>query len=387
MEDIRFYDFEFHLLHIEHDFTAVNWDLKYNGIGTFEAHFPVSSGVVPVVMGNAYLVAIQGEKQAIVTGVQAGEDFAVYGRTLNWLLSKRTVGAFDTEATHSTDFYTVAKHVTDEAFTKNQNYPVPKFYLTSSAGLRDVGAFWRNTRNPAYDVIHDLCVRADNSGHKVTYSPSGKVWQLTLYHGRELSLMVSEANRNAAELTVSQDCLDFATDGWYERAMKDCGDWEPSKNNPDVTVAHPNMVYNYYRVSEDGTVGGTAYQSGDYILCGLDGYFAKTEEVKPVWERIGSSSLSGIYRWEEKLTGTTPSEAADSLAKKARVDDISATVERLRYGTDYALGDRLRIQCRIGKDLFTYRQRVTELSITYENGMETVRPIFGADENEIVQEG
>ena len=59
MEDIRVYDFEFHLLHIEHNFISANWSLKYNNIGTFEGHFPLKSGIVPVIMNNRYLVIIQ----------------------------------------------------------------------------------------------------------------------------------------------------------------------------------------------------------------------------------------------------------------------------------------------------------------------------------------
>ena len=386
MEDLRVYNFEFTLLHIEHDVISSHWTLKYNGIGTFEAHFPLKSGIVPVVMNHSYLVAVQGDKQAVVTGIQAGDDFVIYGRTVNWLLSKRTVSDFDTEQTQSTNFRTVVKYVTDQAFRYNSDYPVINFAVSNDCPVKDVGAFWRNTRNAAYDVIHDLCVRADNSGHRLVFNISKKQWVLELYQGTNLALMVSEANRNASELTISRDCLDFATDGWYERAMKDQGDWDPEENTPDVTVPHMDMVYDYYRVSEDGTVGGTAYKSGDYILCGTDGYFTQVTEINSVWERIGNSDLSGIYRWEEKLTGSTPSEAAGQLANKKRNDDVTGQTCRLIYGTDYQLGDTVRLQCKIGEALFSYRKRISEISMSYENNTETVRPVFGEDEEEMVQE-
>ena len=41
MEDLRFYDFEFNLLCIAPDVCDVCWELKFNGIGTFEA------GIIP----------------------------------------------------------------------------------------------------------------------------------------------------------------------------------------------------------------------------------------------------------------------------------------------------------------------------------------------------
>ena len=385
MEDIRIYDFTFNLLHIEHDFISSNWTLKYNGIGTFEAHFPIKSGIVPVVMGNSYLVAVQGEKQAIVVGIQAGNDFAVFGRTVNWLLSKRTVAKFKTNDLSQSSLSEIIAYVLNESFIKNVNYPVDNMCMDCNVTY-SIGTFWRNTRNTAYDVIHDLCARAKNSGHRLVFNVPKKQWVLELYQGNDLPLIISEGNRNASELSVSRDCLDFATDGWYERAMKDCGDWSPSENLPDVTAQHTDLVYNYYRVSEDGTVNGVAYKSGDYILCGADGYFTKVTEVHSVWERMGESTLSGIYRWEEKLTGSTPSEAADNLAKKKRNDDVTGQISRLSYGTDYQLGDTVRLQCKLGDYLVTYSKRISEVSFCYESNTESIRPIFGDDEEEIVQE-
>lgn len=387
MEDIRIYDFEFNLLHIEHDFTSSNWSLKYNGIGTFEAHFPVKSGIVPVVMGNSYLVAVQGEKQAVVTGIQAGDDFAVYGRTVNWMLSKRTVAKFKTEDLAQTSLAGIVDYVLNEAFIQNENYPVNNMVLNCDVTY-NIGSFWRNTRNAAYDVIHDLCVRGDHAGHELLFDIPNKKWKLHIYSGEELPLIVSEANRNAYDVTVSRDCLDFATDGWYERDMKDRGEWNAATNTPYIsfTAADQSSIYDYYRVSEDGIQGGVSYKSGDYILCGPDGYFTRVTEINPVWERIGESDLTGIYRWEEKLTGNTPSEAVDNLAKKKRNDDIEADICHLQYGVDYQLGNKVRVQYKAGNSLHTYQKRIAEININYENNHETIQPIFTEDEAEIVQE-
>ena len=391
MEDIRVYDFEFHLLHIEHNFISANWSLKYNSIGTFEGHFPLKSGIVPVVMNNRYLVLVQGEKQAIVTGVQAESDFIIYGRTVNWLLSKRTVAKFKTEVLTDTKLSTIAEHVLNESFISNEN-PVNNMELANTFNF-DIGRFWRNTRNTAYDVIHDLCVRANHSGHELKFDHKNETWILHLYQGKELQLMVSEANRNANSITFTRDCLDFATDGWYERAMVDKGEWDASNNSPRIDFKTPDTsrMYEYYRVSVDGTQVDryqkeVKYKSGDFILCGADGYFNKVTEINPVWERISNSELKGIYRWEEKLTGTTPTEAWDNLAKKKINEDLSAELQKMKYGEDYNLGDMVRVQMKCGDSLFTYKKRIAEISVGYENNLKTIQPLFSDDEQEIVQE-
>ena len=71
MNDIRIYDYEFNLLHIEPDVLSAYWILNYNDIGTFEGTFPLSSGIADVVMKNKYLILVQGEHQALVTAYLA----------------------------------------------------------------------------------------------------------------------------------------------------------------------------------------------------------------------------------------------------------------------------------------------------------------------------
>lgn len=387
MEDIRIYDFEFNLLHIEHDFLSSNWLIKYNNIGTFEGHFSLKSSIVPVIMENKYLIAIQGDKQAVVTGIQIENDFVIYGRTVNWLLTKRTVSKFKTEDFEETFLSNIAEYVLEQSFIGNENYPVANMELNCSY-VFDIGSFWRNTRNTAYDVIHDICVRADYSGHKLKFNHKDKKWVLDLYHGKELDLIVSEANKNSSLITLSRDCLDFATDGWYERAMVDKGEWNASSNSPQIDFINPDItkMYEYYRVSEDGTQNGIYYKSGDFILCGSDGVFRKVMEINPVWERIGNSELEGIYRWEEKLTGTTPTEAWDNLSKKNYNENISSELQKLKYGIDYQIGDMVRIQLKCGDFLYSYKKRISEIKVGYENNIKTIQPLFSNDEQEIVQE-
>ena len=56
---IRFYDFEFNLIHIEPKFVSSLWRVYFNAEGTFESHFPNESEAVSVVMEKRYLVAAE----------------------------------------------------------------------------------------------------------------------------------------------------------------------------------------------------------------------------------------------------------------------------------------------------------------------------------------
>lgn len=392
MEDIRFYSFSFSLLAIQNDAAAVDWSIKYNGIGTFEAHFPKESPVTALTLTHPYLVAVQGEKQAVVTGVQAGRETVVYGRTLNWLLSKRTVAAFRSENLGTEGVRTLSgliSHVVNEAFLENAYYPVTN--MTLSCPLeRTVGDFWRNTRNPSHKVIRDLCVRGNHAGHRMVFDRSKREWRLEIYAGRELSLLISEGSRNGYDTEINRDCLDYATDGWYERDMEDKGDWNAAENQPPIslTTAYPQQKYCYYRVSEGGKVGAVTFESGDYLLCGADGYYRRTTRLEPVWDHVSREGVTqtGMLRWEERLGGGSASEAADSLLTKERSDAITAQICNLTYGTDYALGDVVRVQYESGGKVFCYRRRIGEINISYEGGTERIQPVFTDDRAEEEEE-
>lgn len=44
------------------------------------------------------------------------------------------------------------------------------------------------------------------------------------------------------------------------------------------------------------------------------------------------------------------------------------------------------IQLKLGTNIFAYKKRITEVNIGYENNIETIEPVFGDDEKEIIQE-
>ena len=58
MEDIRFYDFEFRLCHVEGRAVSSNWTIYRNKIGSFEGKFDVGSGLIKLLLEQDYLVSV-----------------------------------------------------------------------------------------------------------------------------------------------------------------------------------------------------------------------------------------------------------------------------------------------------------------------------------------
>lgn len=317
MQDIRIYDFEFNLLHIENRFTSSNWRVMYNDVGTFETHFDLDNDVVPIILGNKYLVAVQGNQAAIITGKLAINDLTVFGRTCNWILSRRVTPDFTKNDTAEV----IARELVTDAFSD-----VANFTLGDLAGFSTPINFWRNTYNPTHEVIRD-CMLNDNGGHEVTFDTVNKQWVFRCLKGVELPLIISEDNRNAYDTEYSEDMLNHYTAGWYE--------------------THPEI--------DDG-------------------------EIVTDWIYLpGDTSKTGIYRWETRLTGETESEANSDLKNKRYEEKVLAKLYNLKYGTDYNLGDTVRIQVKKGAFKTTVQRRITGVNLWYEHNNIGEQPIFEED--------
>ncbi len=323
MEDIRLYDFQFTLLCILNDCTSANWSLKYNGVGTFEGHFPLSSRATSVALSTPYLVAVQGGKQAIITSKDASSELVLYGRTPNWILTKRVMPDFDQL---TGDVGTLAHGFVTEWFadliedgTFVANVPPEGMFTTQVK-------FWRNTYHPVGEVVADVLER-DNGGHRVTFDTVQKKWIYEATKGGSLPIVLSEDNLTAYDTTYSEDLLNYSTAGVYQVPQ------EPEEE------------------------GG--------------------ETPDPVWETVVSDpSKTGIYRWECVLSAQSESEAKSELLKKQREVEAAMTAANLRYGVDYQLGDQVLLTLTKGGFSFREQKRITGVDIWYEANNVGEKPTF-----------
>ena len=316
VEDIRFYDFEFNLLAVHNDFISANWQIYFNAIGQFEAHFSNESEIVKLVTDKQYIVAVQGDKSAIIVGWQSAEDFAVFGRTCNWILSKRVLPAFETKTGKAED---IANQMVEGVFNdallvevKNNKQSQKTVEIT------------QNDYRLLSDAVID-CLELSNLGHHVLFDTKQKKWVFSVIHPKELLNVISEGNRNGAELEFSSDCIEWCSGGWYLQEQEK---------------------------EEDGSIPDS------------------------VWMLKETGTLTGIYRWESLLSASNETEAVKELGKKIIKNSAKALAVDFSWHTDYELGDRVKIKIEKAGFEKTALMRIVGVHLWYEEDDVGEQPIM-----------
>lgn len=365
MNDIRIYDYEWNLLHIEPNVMSAYWILNYNGVGTFEGTFPLSSGIADVVMKNRYLILVQGDYQALVTAYLADKILTVYGKTPNWILTRRTCEAFD-----AADFNNVpeggAANVSGAAaaLVAKAFQDVEGFESTDLTGGTEGEAFSRSAREPVSDIVTAELEKC-GLGHRVRLDISEKKWIFEVYRGASLPLLVSEGNRNVTNVSVSDDGQGFFNSGWYNRELEDRGEWNTADPKPAESAANYGA---YYSISNDSETENSRYPNGSYLVCtDPSGSWRVCSELPVLEERV-QGPLSGIYDWDVFLSASAAEEAKTELAGKVWSHELKGEAVRLYYGTDYSLGDAVRVQVQKGTYAETVEKTVSGVEIWFENG-------------------
>lgn len=338
---IRVYDFNFNLLGETQRPLSREWELVYNGIGSFEASFDVYSDFAAIFSQNRYLLLEDGEYQAVCVGSRVKDRLNVYGRTPEWLLSKRVVLPFKSREIFGeeyTDPETIILYLLDAAY-KNP-HPVGEDGIIDDTVIDEdavcenliipekVGCekltrhFWRNSANMLSDVIADLCSLI-GCGYALRFDVREKCWRFSLKFGRERELIVSKSLKNAYDMTLTESLLDTAQGGYFE-------------------------IYS----SEDTEENTYGYISG---------------------EKTGT----GMLRWDKVLGSASGlSEARSSLMKYGVSQKIECEILGAAAGVDYALGDILRVQIETGSFRTTVSKRVGGISIINNSSVSSVKPKF-----------
>lgn len=202
---IRVYDFGFDLLFLETKVNSTSWTLYYNGIGTFEAHLPLNSGLTELTAANKYLVVCEDDKAAILTGREIGDELILYGRTPNWLLEKRIAPKTESVTGEAGE---ICANLVETAFSDVTDFEV----LTPPES--DSITVERTTFKSVFGAVSEylsLC----GLGHSLDFDRTANKWIFRIYNGGEMPLLISEANKNAYDTSASYDILDLADCGYY----------------------------------------------------------------------------------------------------------------------------------------------------------------------------
>ncbi|MBR4721408.1 MAG: hypothetical protein IK057_06580 [Clostridia bacterium] len=297
---LLFYNFDFERIHAEPKVKSISWTLYFNQIGTFEAHFPLSSELTEITAENRYLAVCDGEKSAIITGREVTDELILYGRTPNWLLEKRIAPKAES-ITQKAGI--ICNNLVTNAFSD-----VTDFAVSNPPESTEITAE-RTTLSTVYDAVKGYLSEV-GLGHKLDFDAKNRRWSFSVIEGSQIPLLISESNKNAYETSVCEDILDLA----------DCG---------------------YY---------------------GEDGYIAGEQE--------------GICRWETVLSAETEAEATAQLSEKKNKSEILLKLRGLKFGVDYNLGDKLRIQITKGKWRTTEKRTVSGVRLLTKNGFFEEVPIF-----------
>ncbi len=329
MEDIRLYDFDFNLLCIENRIISSNWHLKNNDIGSFEMHFTPDSEVCETIQesfdikNNKLIVVVQGNKQGILTGFRVKDEIAIYGKTCNFLLSKRLVPKFTTNGLDiKKDVESISRYCVENAFSDVEN-----FVIGDARGFDEIYVddkhFWRNVYNPASEVVHDL-MDIGGGGHFVLFDIKNKKWVFNTTKNTVNPMIISVQMKNAYGIENTKMIGDYCSCGWYEMQQK----------------------------MEDG--------------------------VRPdsVWTYIEKDEKTGIYRWEGKLDGLYESEAISDLENKKITDDTELSLRKIYFEKDFQLGDIITLQYKFGRYEKTVQKIIDGVYLTFENNNISEKPVF-----------
>ena len=180
---LRVYNFDFELIYIEPKVKSTSWSIYYNGIGTFEAHLPLSSGLLEITAQNKYLVIGEDNRKAILTGREVGDELVLYGRTPNWILEKRIAPKTESVTGQAG---VICNSLLESTFSDVSEFSVLTPCMTDSVTVE------RSTYKTVYNAVSE-CLALCGAGHSVDFDTSEKKWIFRVYKGIEIPLLISEA--------------------------------------------------------------------------------------------------------------------------------------------------------------------------------------------------
>ena len=290
--DVRFYDFSFKLLYILPEYAAetgivsMNTTTEFNGNGSFELVFH-DSDLMSVIREhiNEMFVFWNGF-QGYATGYlfETG-NMRLFGKHLNGLLGRRVILP-DSEPKTGT-----VEEIACSAVSSGFDF----LSVQRTAGFTKNVAY-TNKNAVSADSYIQAVLNLDNAGYKISADIVGKSLCFTVLLSKSNPLMLSENNLNAYNFSENYDNKSFANSGWYLKKEE--------------------------TTTEEG----------------------KTETAE-TWTRLSEGNeKSGLYRADALFKSSSENEARNELAKAVASYEATADTRNITYGTDYQLGDTVRLQ-------------------------------------------
>ncbi len=369
MHDLIFYDFDFNRLLDVRKFISVNFTINYCGYGDFEAHLPKTAGtVVSMLEQNPYLICIFGDNQAIITGWQLDDDIAIFGKTPEWLMTKRGLNLFSVTNSYPA---AIANQAVSSAMGDFVN-------VTAAASGGSLTSYSTSRIHTVHNVVQQI-LKKDSMGFSLRGDIQNKRFVFRTYKGITRTVVVSPSNKSAHSMVYTKELQDFACGGWYLRKPENMGGWNASTNTPYISNSLSQNAYRYYKITASGSQFGLTCTKDSYLYSDTaDGSWKISASVpSDVWVYESLSALSGAKKWECIMDGTkTLAEAQAELRERTITETVDTELRRLEYGTDFDLGDTLRVQFEFGEFKKTITKRVSGVRIFYDVDRMGICPVL-----------
>lgn len=318
MSDVIFYDFDLNIMGIFARYISLNMTRKYSGYGTLELHFPRSEArLIELLSRSDYMIVDCEHGQAIVTGWRIDDDIAVFGKTPEWLMTKRAIANFKAESrTGESAAYLAVESGMGDFVT-----------VCAEKGIGTAKNFENEGAKTVYDIVRDA-LEKDKLGFRLYIDFDEKTFNFEVYCGEERDALFSESARTAHDAVYTREIEKKVSGGvWYERK----------------------------------SVG------------------ANGMEVRE-WVQTDAGEEVGAKRWNAVLSALMTDCEAEAEAKRYRAEEcIECGVRRLELGKDYDLGDIIRLQFEYEAFKRAMKRRVCAVEIHSDSDGFGITPILEDD--------
>ena len=358
MTELRFFDGQLNPLMQTDKMISLNITKKYRGFGTVEIHFPViRQDVIEMLDSFQCLICCTPDVTAVITGWRIGEDIAVFGRTAEWLLTKRFLMPFTLTATP----IELASYGVETGAGDFADVSAP-----DDTGSETEYTFEGMTS--VYDVVMKA-LEVSGEGFSLTADTSTKRFVMSIYKGQDKNLILSRSARTACEISYTCDLQERSSNsGWYLREFEEAGIWNPAANSPELYQVSEARRFTCFRITKDGTRFDKTFVADGYAFYDSDGVIQPSDSFpSPQWDYLENPDVSGADRWDTVVDeAKTLEQAVADFEKVQEKTETAALLRHVEYGKDYNLGDRIRIQAEFGDFRKTVHKTVTGVDIFYD---------------------
>ena len=236
MNKLTFYTYEGEYIGETSRIKYSNIILHFNDIGTLQIILSLENPVIKHLLNNRYLlVTFKGKYFVIVDYYVKDDEVEIFGRTLNWFLSKMVVpqfkgsgGSVDVIADQILSLSLGCKIIKGDfaTFTDEQEFDKEEYTLTS-------------------DTLKEL-LELEKAGHEVIFD-NGE-YKLNILKGNIRERFISRQDGTLQSVTKEESVIDAVTDGMYKVTNNGSDTWER------ITRDAKEGMYSWYKVLSASTL-------------------------------------------------------------------------------------------------------------------------------------